>query len=159
MILIHLHSPLLIILMFIANGSKGYQPGKISRSGLNLGHSTTIEYPYEVDWVSGGCVLHYKENLIIENYYPKTGKSFSEDILHSYLLRKKHIKLFHVPKAKCINNLKKNKNQNFLSKLSSIYSNYKILKKLNKNFGGNSFRLAIATFIYYLLINHIKKKN
>ena len=146
------------LMMFIANGSKGYQPGKMSRSGLNLGYSTTIKYPYEVDWIPGGCALHYKKNLIIENYYPIFGKSFSEDILHSYLLRKKHIKLFHVPQAKCIMNSENNKNNNFLSKLSSVYSNYKILKKLNKDFGGNSFRLAIATFIYYLLLNHIKKK-
>ena len=36
-------------------------------------------------WLAGGCVLGYKEDLIIDNFYPASGKAYSEDCLHSYL--------------------------------------------------------------------------
>ena len=43
------------------------------------------------EWLSGGAVIHYKKNLILNNYYPYNFyKSFCEDILHSLILRKKH---------------------------------------------------------------------
>ncbi len=88
-------------LAFIANGFLGYSPGKISRAGINFGYSeTSSQYPLEVEWLPGGCVLHKKENLILTPFYPFNGKAFAEDLLHSMLLRKADVKLFLYPSAK-----------------------------------------------------------
>jgi hypothetical protein len=40
------------------------------------------------EWLAGGCVLSYREDLISENFYPFKGKAYAEDGLHSYLRSK-----------------------------------------------------------------------
>jgi hypothetical protein len=39
-------------------------------------------------WLAGGCVLSYRDDLILENFYPFEGKAYAEDGLHSYLRSK-----------------------------------------------------------------------
>ena len=39
-------------------------------------------------WLAGGCVLSYREDLILDNFYPFEGKAYAEDGLHSYLRSK-----------------------------------------------------------------------
>ena len=67
----------------------GFEKNKISES---LTH---------VDWLSGGCIMHKKHNLILTNYLPYDGKSYCEDLIHSFLLNKKGIKLYLNSRAKC----------------------------------------------------------
>ena len=55
----------------------------------------------EVDWLPGGCVLGFRQELINEPFYPFKGKAYLEDILHSILRQKKGINHFVVPKAIC----------------------------------------------------------
>ena len=74
---------------WLLNGVRGYSPGEVSLAGTNFGvnpkevHGEIIN----VDWQPGGCVLHDKNNLILEDYYPYKGKAYSEDLIHSYLLK------------------------------------------------------------------------
>jgi len=77
-------------------------PGAITHLGTNPAVEITKNTPklIETEWLPGGCVLHYKKNLILKNYYPFSGKAFSEDVMHSILLRQKGIRLFVNPKAK-----------------------------------------------------------
>lgn len=49
---------------------------------------------YRSDWLPGGCVVHRSSNLITSNYYPYSGKAYSEDLFHSFLLSRRSIKLF-----------------------------------------------------------------
>ncbi len=90
------------LLAWIANGSLGFQSGKISKSGISFGFADAVNYnePVSADWLAGGCVLHRKENLILDNYFPFEGKAYSEDLFHCLELQRRGISLFIVPKAK-----------------------------------------------------------
>ncbi len=57
-----------------------------------------------VDWVPGGCVLSYDEDLIKENFFPFKGKAYSEDIIHSILRKEKGIFHHVVRTARCKTN-------------------------------------------------------
>jgi hypothetical protein len=52
------------------------------------------------EWLPGGCVIGFRDELIKENFYHREGKAFCEDILHSYLRNKQNIK--HI----CLTNVK-----------------------------------------------------
>ena len=39
----------------------------------------------KTQWLAGGCVLGYRDELIKENFYPFSGKAYAEDVLNSYL--------------------------------------------------------------------------
>ena len=77
--------------------------GTVSKIGKNYG--VDIERMkdsiQEVEWLAGGCVMHYKQNLVLENYYPYSGKAYCEDVIHSILLRKKEVKLWICKDAIC----------------------------------------------------------
>jgi glycosyltransferase involved in cell wall biosynthesis len=47
---------------------------KFSKLGLN-----------KVEWLPGGCVISYKQDLIMNDFFPYPGKAYSEDIIHSFL--------------------------------------------------------------------------
>jgi cellulose synthase/poly-beta-1,6-N-acetylglucosamine synthase-like glycosyltransferase len=77
--------------------------GTISHAGANYGVDgglMAVERK-EVQWVPGGCILHYRSGLIVENFYPFSGKAFCEDLIHSYLLRKNGVHLWVVRDAIC----------------------------------------------------------
>lgn len=91
------------IYYWLMNGERGYREGEIEKSGSAVGvdplkHGSA---QYEVEWLAGGCVLHRRENLVLESFYPFPGKAFCEDIIHSFLLRQKKIRLLVVPQALC----------------------------------------------------------
>jgi len=89
---------------WIINGVKGYQPGKVSLAGTNFGVNpcNIKEDFFSVDWQPGGCVLHNKANIILDSYYPYEGKAYSEDLIHSLLLRLSGVSLFVVLGATCL---------------------------------------------------------
>ena len=78
--------------------------GTISKIGTNYG--VDINYMKsslkEVEWVPGGCVMHYNSSTIKENFFPYKGKAFCEDLMHSYLLRQNNIKIWVTNKSSCI---------------------------------------------------------
>lgn len=82
---------------WLLNGAKGFVPGGISLAGtefcINLNDINANEKIINVEWQPGGCVLHKKENLILDNYYQFTGKAYSEDLFHSYFLKEKGVTL------------------------------------------------------------------
>ena len=87
------------ILFYVANGSSGFIPGTISKCGENFGtiESHTDNY---CEWLPGGCVLHNTTNLVLDDFYPFKGKAYSEDLLHSYLLRERKVSLIESHLAK-----------------------------------------------------------
>jgi glycosyltransferase involved in cell wall biosynthesis len=88
---------------WLLNGSSGYQPGTITHAGTNIGidPSAADREALEADWIAGGCVMHRRENLVLENFYPYKGKAFCEDILHSHHLKAKGVKLLVSARAVC----------------------------------------------------------
>lgn len=91
------------IYYWLMNGRKGYRQGEIEKSGSPVGIDPAAHgrEQYEVEWLAGGCVLHRRENLVLENFYPFSGKAFCEDIIHSFLLRQRKTRLIVVPQARC----------------------------------------------------------
>ena len=69
--------------------------GKITLSGFESYSqiNTDSDLLTQTDWLIGGCVMHHKNNLVLDNYFPFEGKAYSEDLFHSIELRKK-IKLY-----------------------------------------------------------------
>lgn len=55
---------------------------------------TTINKIQKVEWLPGGCVLHRRRNLIMNNYFPFRSKAFMEDLYHSYYLKLNGISLY-----------------------------------------------------------------
>ena len=47
-----------------------------------------------VEWLPGGCIICHRKNLILEDYYPFTGKAYSEDLIHALLWRERGVQLF-----------------------------------------------------------------
>lgn len=94
---------LLQLYYWLINGVRGYQPGSITMAGTNVGVDPQfVEYDtVEVEWVPGGCLLHHRDCLIVDDFYPFTGKAYSEDLYHSYFLRKNKVKLMVCTSAEC----------------------------------------------------------
>lgn len=80
-------------LFWIINGTRGYVPGHIGRAGISMGIPENPGTWVDVGWLPGGCVLHRRENLVLDDYYPFKGKAFVEDLYHSVLLRRRNVRL------------------------------------------------------------------
>lgn len=91
------------IYYWLMNGKEGFQMGAVSRAGAEFSCDAGLigTGEHEVEWVPGGCILHFRKNLITENYFPYRGKAYGEDLLHSYHLRKNGIKLIIAADARC----------------------------------------------------------
>jgi hypothetical protein len=88
---------------WLMNGKEGYREGTVLRSGSPIGivPDGSAVGSQEVDWLAGGCVMHHKGNLVLEDYFPFAGKAYCEDMIHSHLLAKKGLRLLIEPKATC----------------------------------------------------------
>ena len=71
---------------------EGYQSGLISRGGVGFGYDETSNVS-NTEWLPGCCIMHESKNLILENFYFWDGKAYSEDLYHSYYLKKNGVKL------------------------------------------------------------------
>lgn len=60
--------------------------GRVSAIGLNYGvdDQYCAESLKQTDWMPGGCVLSFKEELILQDFFPFSGKAYCEDIFHSF---------------------------------------------------------------------------
>lgn len=78
--------------------------GTISRVGHNYGvdPARMTRNLLAVEWLPGGCILHHREDLVFEDFYPFTGKAYAEDLLHSYRLSEKGIGLWVFKGAQCL---------------------------------------------------------
>lgn len=134
--------------------------GVVTLSGFNYG----VDYKYsgldplETQWLPGGCVLYYNDDLIKNCFYPLLGKAYCEDIIHSFLLKKGGLKLWVIPKAICTTSL-----THVGWNWSSIKSDYKARCYFLRLNGGYLWRLriwyiglAVKMFIFRCL-NMLKK--
>jgi glycosyltransferase involved in cell wall biosynthesis len=81
---------------WILNGMSGYKPGVISLSGVgfDLDFNDKTQDKTESEWIAGTCILHRSSNLITEDFFPFSGKAYSEDLIHSLLLKQNGVKLY-----------------------------------------------------------------
>ena len=88
---------------WIMNGKDGYRGGAIQKSGSPIGLVPPCGSgeQHEVEWLAGGCVMFHRSDLVLENYFPFSGKAYCEDVIHSYLLRGKGVRLLVDSQAYC----------------------------------------------------------
>ncbi|MDC0226797.1 hypothetical protein OAK12_01650, partial [Alphaproteobacteria bacterium] len=91
---------------FLINNTFYIRNWTITKSGLGYGFTGNVDNLLieDVEWISGGCMIHYKENLIYENFIIFEGKAYYEDLVHSFLLRQNKIQLLLNYTAKCTHN-------------------------------------------------------
>lgn len=144
------------LLFFVVNGKEGYEAGKISKAGVNMAYSEDAVDPYEVEWLPGGCALHSQKNLVKYNYYPFTGKAYSEDLFHSTILRDNGIKLYHCPSAMCNLDNTSSKGAGILSLIRILSSFSKVMYHFAKITKKSRLRLTGFFILNYIIL--IKKK-
>lgn len=87
----------------LLNGREGRIAGRVGRSGDAVGIDPDAHGGphHDVEWLPGGCVLHRREELVLEAYFPYPGKAYCEDIIHSFHLGARGIRLRVVSAARC----------------------------------------------------------
>jgi glycosyltransferase involved in cell wall biosynthesis len=87
----------------LIHGKNWFRPGNVTRTGINIGlNAFEVETRFsQADWLPGGCVIHRRQNLVTDNYYPFTGKAFYEDVMQSIVLKKSGVKLYIDKSAVC----------------------------------------------------------
>ena len=89
------------IFFWLLNGRRGYRPGIVTKAGAEIGiherkaHGTAVD----AEWIPGGCVLHRRKDLVLEDYFPFPGKAFCEDLIHSFHLSSRGVRLLVSPDA------------------------------------------------------------
>jgi len=146
---------------WLSNGYDGYQPGIVDKSCTSIGVNPSYESNELicVNWLAGGCILHNKKSLILDDYYPFSGKAFNEDIIHSHLLSEKGVKLWVNTKATCQLEIIQSTDYRFSDFLKNFIADYKSRKYYAKISGRSILRMHvfyIAWFASYM-INSFKR--
>lgn len=82
---------------------KHKRSGAITKTALAYGVDSNLcgSNAVETEWLPGGCVMSYSEDLIRHNFFPFSGKAYGEDLIHSYLRKQNGIQHYVVPRASC----------------------------------------------------------
>jgi hypothetical protein len=138
----------LALYYWLMNGPRGYEPGRIDRSGSSIGVDPSVAPAplYDVEWLAGGCVLHYKENLVMENFWPLPGKAYYEDVVHSSILAANGIRLVIDPTARCSLELFSQASLKPGDFFRNLYRDYLGRRYFMRRFSRQSFRI----YLYYL---------
>lgn len=78
--------------------------GKYTRIGINYGvdDSLTRQELEPVQWLPGGCVLSFKEDLVTDDFFPFDGKAYCEDVYHSFYRSRAGIKMWVATKIRAV---------------------------------------------------------
>ena len=126
---------------------------------MNMGVPDSIDDWRDIDWLPGGCILHRRENLIVKNYYPFSGKAYAEDLFHSLLLKEKGVILVRSGKAICDLDFTSSSYQGIVKQIELYIDYCRAMRKLIRSSQRSRFRfyLFILTYNLYLLIRRIKR--
>lgn len=139
------------------NGSAGYQPGKIDKSGSAVGIDPQNENDvlFDVEWLAGGCVMHYRKNLVLEDYFPFQGKAYCEDIIHSYYLKSKGCRLMLDANAICKMEVIPSSTFGVKEFLKNLVSDFRARKYAMNLCSRNSSRIYL--FYLFSCLNYVYK--
>lgn len=86
----------------------------------------------DVDWLAGGFVLSWKQDLVKHNYYPFKGKAYCEDLLHSKERHRKGIK-HHVATKVLVFTTPSERPENLNGVIKEIKGRFRVAKYLGCN--------------------------
>lgn len=140
------------IYYWFMNGTMGYSPGCIDKSGSTVGIDPSLSKTYlnDVEWLPGGCVLHYKKNLILENFWLLSGKAYYEDAVHSCILKSEGIRLVTNSLAKCSLETFNSSSLKTKDFFTDLYLDYLGRRYFIRRFSRFSFRVY---FFYFFKIS------
>jgi glycosyltransferase involved in cell wall biosynthesis len=149
------------IYCWLLNGGDQMKAGSIIKSGLNIGWDPDNSNfkCFLVEWLAVGCVLHRKENLVLENFYPFPGKAYCEDLMHSHILESRGISLVVDSTARCFIDAPIDFNMNLRLFATGLYFDYRARKFYVKSRCLNLTRmhfyylLRVLKFLYRFLKN------
>ena len=108
----------------------------------------------QVDWLPGGCVMHKKQNIILYDFYPFEGKAYCEDLIHSYHLINRGIKLMVTKNSRCLLST-----QDFINNRTPMHKLFPMLF-FNKIAKKNTYRLVLYNNYYkyrQMIVATVKK--
>lgn len=139
---------------WLISGGDGYVQGSVTSSGINIGIDATSSVLtnriHTVQWLPGGCVLHKKKNLILQDYFPYQGKAYCEDLIHSLLLKKNGIKLIIDIYAKSFFDCRPPVIQSFPQLLTNLFDDYRARKYYLRLRGSNLLKMNIYYFVLFI---------
>jgi hypothetical protein len=76
--------------------------GKVTSIGINYGvdDAKCNADLIQVDWLPGGCALSFRQDLVLNDYFPFEGKAYCEDIFLSYHRSQAHRRSWVATKIK-----------------------------------------------------------
>ena len=134
--------------------------GSISRSSFPVPHLKKINNNKnaveEVSWLPGGIIILRSKDIIFEEYFPFKGKAYCEDLIHSFLLKKKGIKLFLSTKISFSTEIESYRSLNLKNFIEFILNDFRIRNHYRKLIKNNIFPFIIA-YLYILLVYFLTK--
>ena len=121
--------------------------GRLTAIGIGYGVDNTLsdDKVMMTDWLPGGCVMMFRDDLIKDSFYPYEGKAYSEDILHSLLRRNNNITHYVLFDAKC-----KTHTNPVLIEPGSFFSDMRARKFILGYTSGKVWHLWIWCIVDYL---------
>ncbi|MDC0478386.1 glycosyltransferase [Flavobacteriaceae bacterium] len=130
-----------------------------NRMGIISKFGSAYGYDYDItnseinstEWLAGGCVLHHKNGLILNDFFPFIGKAYGEDLIHSVHLSNNGISLCNIKSAVCYIDKPVLDSMNY-----SLWHDFRSRCYLN-NLRGQSALFVYIWFFTKTIINFISK--
>lgn len=76
--------------------------GVVTNIGINYGVDDALctKELMQTQWLPGGCVLSFKEDLVTNDFFPFEGKAYCEDVYHSFFRRLAKTKMWVAKKIR-----------------------------------------------------------
>lgn len=127
------------------------KPGSIARSAFPVPYVKLKKSPNtlyeEVNWLPGGILILRKEDIIKEDYFPFKGKAFCEDLIHSFILKEKGIKLYISNKLSFKTPIESYRNLNLFN-FSKLIKNDFLIRNYYRNLVKNKFLPFLVAYLY-----------
>jgi hypothetical protein len=135
---------------YLINGFDGFVPGIITKAGTEIGVNQIYitDKSYKVCWLPGGCILHFKKNLVEYNYFPFKGKAYCEDLFHSKIIENLGISMYITKNAFAYIDDPRIFSVNNKNWFINLIKDYKIRKRFV-----TLYNLSTSRLHYFYLIN------
>lgn len=134
------------------------KPGTISKSTFPVPYLNFSKFDevQEVDWLAGGVLLLRRKHLIKEKYFKFKGKAYCEDLIHSYLLKNKNLKLYICNFCFFETSVKSYRDLGPINFFKYIKADFKI-RNYFRNLINNSFTPFFTAYLYLLISYSLSK--